>query len=190
MGERFRPIPAGSRLICGEERQGDPTAIQAWRKAVAASVRSAAVGTPISVKLSPMDTCRQPPLDHFGKELMKSRERGGPPKRFETIAKGKNAQEIRDLLLIALWDALFLPACEHWTTNKVVNTTSVDAWELGWWFQKGQEICSEPIFTGICVSWLTVLRRFGSPYVLCFVRPALFGSRLCAAAFSTNSALT
>ena len=105
VGEGFPPIPAGSRLMLGGEDESKKLPIEARRKASVDLVRGATVGTPIAVKLRPMDTCRQPPLDHFGKELMKSHEKGGPPRRFATVAKGKTAQEIRDLLLIALWDA-------------------------------------------------------------------------------------
>jgi len=151
VGPGFKPVPQGSRLQFEEK---DPSStISAWRNETAALVRGVQVGTAVSVKFRPMGTCREPPLDHFAKkELMKSPKKiGGPPRRFKFVAKERSVQEMRDLLLIALWDALFLTTCEHWTQAEKANTSSADAWELGWWFQRGQEIGARPIFNGICV---------------------------------------
>ena len=49
-----------------------------------------------------------------------------------------------------LWDALFLTACDRWTEDKVSNTTSFDAWELGYWFHRGQQNSKKPLFEGLC----------------------------------------
>ena len=56
---------------------------------------------------------------------------------------------MRDELLLRLWDALFLTACEHWSEpdrlekgkeHWVTNTTPKDTFEFAWWFWRGKEI--------------------------------------------------
>jgi len=141
VGPGFEPIPPGCRLQLGEQSEG--TSVQDLRKETASLVRSMQVDKAVSVKFRPMGTSRQPPMDNFSKKLMKY--------GFKEVAEGLSVQEMRDLLLIALWDALFLTASEHWTQQKVANTCAVDAHELGWWFWQGQEIGREPLFHGICV---------------------------------------
>ena len=49
-----------------------------------------------------------------------------------------------------LWDALFLTACERWTTDKMSNITFADAWELGSYFHRGQQNSKRPLFEGLC----------------------------------------
>ena len=91
------------------------------------------------------------PLDWIRKGLDEKFKEGGAPRKFETVVQGRSVQKMQDLLLIALWDALFLTACEHWTLSEKANTSAADAWELGWWFNRGQELGSRPLFNGICV---------------------------------------
>ena len=187
VGSGFKPIPKGSRLQFDEPDAATP--IATWRSETAALVRGLHVGTAVNVKLRPMGTCRQPPLDGFAKkELMKSSRKGGPPRRFETVAQGRSVQKMRDLLLIALSDALFLTACEHWTLSDKANTSAADAWELGWWFNRGQELGSRPLFNGICAG-----RLFNGVCICAYVTLCIFGMaspatelRPCAVASFTN----
>ena len=151
VGPGFKPIPEGSRLILGVDEKSPDSTVQERRAESASLVRSMRVGTAVSVKMRPMGTSREPPLDRFGKDLMKKSNKAGPFKRLEKIAGDRSVQEMRDLLLLALWDALFLTACEHWTEHKVANTSAADAHELGGWFLRGQDIGKEPLFNGICV---------------------------------------
>ncbi len=153
VGPGFSPIPAGSRLQLVDESASD-ISVQGRRAQAATLVRSLQVGTPVSVKLRPMGTARAPPLHPFGKALMKTTptKAGRVFRKLEKVAQDKTLQEVRDLLLVTLWDALFLTACEHWSDQKVTNTSPADAMELGWWFHRGQEIGREPLFTGICVA--------------------------------------
>jgi len=163
VGPGFQAIPEGSRLQL--EKRDPSLTTSRWRFEAAASVRGMEPGTALSVKLRPMGTCRAPPLDRFAKqELMKSSQKGGPPRKFEAVVNGRSAQEIRDLLLIALWDALFLTSCEHWTLAEKANTSAEDTWELGWWFHRGQEIGSQPIFNGICAGCSDVKKNKRGPF--------------------------
>jgi len=150
VGPGFEAIPEGSRLASGAEDDGVPSGSRAT---VAETVRGMEVGRAICVKLRPMASIREPPLDPFGVRLMrKNRDTKAFTAARKIAAEQKlKAPEMRDLLLVALWDALFLTACEHWTGLEVTNTTPTDAHELGWWFNRGQEIGKEPLFSAICV---------------------------------------
>ena len=149
VGPGFPPIPEGSRLVSKSE---DVTVHPDSRAAVARMVRGVEVGRAICVKLRPMASIRAPPLDPFGKELMTKKRKTHTLPMAREIAAGRSASEVRDLLLVTLWDALFLTACEHWTEMSpvVTNSTPTDVHELGWWFLRGQEIGKEPLFNGIC----------------------------------------
>ena len=39
---------------------------------------------------------------------------------------------MRDLLFVALWEAMFSTSCENWSEQGVANTSRADAYELGW----------------------------------------------------------
>ncbi len=78
-------------------------------------------------------------------------------KSYKFLSKGKTVQEMRDLLFVALWEALFLTSCENWSEQGVANTSPADAYELGWWFKRGQDIAQQPLLKGICVEALDVL---------------------------------
>lgn len=148
VGPGFKPIPEGSRLAL---RDDDVSVGPESRALVASHVRALEVGRALNVKLRPMGSVREPPLDPFGKELMQKNKADAFVTAREIAAGKHTVQEMRDLLLVALWDALFLTACEHWTElETVTNTTPSDAHELGWWFLRGQEIGKEPLFNGIC----------------------------------------
>ena len=154
VGLGFKSVPEGSRLQLGMYEKG--ASVQNVRLQTAALVRSVQVGNAISVKMRPMGTIRRPPLDAFGNKLMErvARRKESPFLSLERIADGRSASAMRDFILVALWDALFLTACEHWTNQpqKVTNTTAAEALELGWWVHRGQEIGREPLFNGICVA--------------------------------------
>jgi len=146
VGPGFRAVPVGSRLevdIVAKTKE-----VAESRRIVASLVRGAQVGSPVRVRLRPMHTAREPPLDKTGKNLMRA-------SCFERFAESfAGALETRDALLIQLWDALFLTQCEQWSALKVSNTTAADALELAWWFQLGGTIGKQPIFNGICVGAL------------------------------------
>ena len=78
------------------------------------------------------------------------RQRADEYRSYEFLSEGKTVQEMRDLLFVALWEALFLTSCETWSEQGVANTSPADAYELGWWFKRGQDIAQKPLFIGIC----------------------------------------
>ncbi len=123
-------IPKGSRLII----EAQSSNVKARRKKVIEILRSMEMGHTIQVKTRPLWTSRQPPLDTFGREIMKM-----PYKTVRQLMRDDDTiEEIRDKLLLALWDALFLSASEQWTNDGVANTTASEALDIGWWFQKGK----------------------------------------------------
>ena len=142
VGKDAAAIPKGARVSVGVD-EGLP--LQSRRCQVAALVRSMREGDPVCVKLRPLGTSREPPLDTFARELMIR-----PYRSFCELAGKRPIEEMRDRLLLSLWDALFLSACVRWTTEEVTNTTPSDALELGYWFHRGQQNSKKPLFEGLC----------------------------------------
>ena len=86
----------------------------------------------------------EPPLDPLAKAVVGGRT------SLEQHLKRKGTLQVptmRDELLLRLWDALFLTACEHWSAQGkekgksflVTNTTPKDTLEFGWYFWRGEE---------------------------------------------------
>ena len=145
VGKDTAAIPKGARISV-EVDEGLP--LQKRRCAIAALVGSMREGDPVRAMLRPLGTSREPPLDTFARELMRR-----PYRKFGELAGRRQIEEIeemRDRLLLCLWDALFLSACERWTTEAVSNTTPNDALEMGYWFQRGQQNSKKPLFEGLC----------------------------------------
>jgi hypothetical protein len=140
VGKGCAVIPEGSRIWV---EVPDGLDLLAKRSAVAGLVRTLQEGEAVRVKLRPLGTNRAPPLDTFARELMRELP-------FSALAKGKPIEEMRDRLLLCLWDALFLTACERWTTVEVSNLTPSAALELGYWFNRGQENSKKPLFDSLC----------------------------------------
>ena len=134
-------LPKGCRLMIEAE---ESTLVKSRTK-VADIIRSLEVGQSLKVKLRPIGTCRQPPLETFARNLMKV-----PYKTVREFIQECSIEELRDKLLLVLWDALFLSQCESWTNDNVSNISARDALEFGWWFQKGQSFSKKPLFEGIC----------------------------------------
>jgi len=135
-------LPKGSRLMVEAQ---EPTLMKSRQK-VAEIIRSLEVGQCLKVKLRPLGTCRQPPLETFTRDLMKT-----PYKTIRDLLTTHDAiEEVRDKLLLVLWDALFLSASEAWTNDDVSNISARQALEFGWWFEKGQAFSKKPLFEGIC----------------------------------------
>ena len=134
-------IPKGSRLII----EAQSSNVKTSRKKVTEILRSLEVGQTIQVKTRPLGTSRQPPLDTFGREIMRT-----PYKTTRQLMRDDTIEEIRDKLLLTLWDALFLSTSEQWTNDGVANATASEALDIGWWFQKGQIQSRKPLFEAIC----------------------------------------
>jgi len=155
VGDGFKAVPEGSRLIVDIDH--DDREAHEVRLEVAALVRMVEPGSAVAARLRPMGTMRQSPLDKPGMHLMQRKQCGktvwyrAPFIRFESYVEERAAPDIRDALLVQLWAALFLTACEHWSEGGYSNTSATDAMELGFWFYRGGEIGKEPLFGGICV---------------------------------------
>ena len=134
-------LPKGSRLMI----EAKETALIKQRVKVAELMRSIEVGQALKVKLRPLGTCREPILDTFARDIMSI-----PHKTIRQLITHSTIEDVRDKMLLSLWDALFLSASEEWTNQNVANTNAADALELGWWFQKGQAVSNKPLFEGIC----------------------------------------
>ena len=139
-----KTIPKGCRLLLFDASLEGET-VQRRRKAAAEIIRSHDISKPITVIFRPQSTCRQPPLDPLAKAVV------GGKASFEQHLKRKGKFQVatmRDELLLRLWDALFLTACENWSAQGkdkgkehwVTNTIPKDTFEFAWWFWRGQEI--------------------------------------------------
>ena len=140
-----KTIPKGCRLLLFDADLQDEST-QRRHKAAAEIVRSHDISKPITVIFRPQNTCREPPLDPLAKAVV------GGKASFEQHLKRKGKFQVatmRDELLLRLWDALFLTACEHWSEpdrldkgkeHWCTNTTPKDCQEYAWWFWRGQEI--------------------------------------------------
>ena len=135
-------IPKGARISVEVD---ESLPLQTRRSEIVALVRSMREGDPVRVLLRPLGTSREPPMDSFARELMLR-----PYRSFCELAGKRQIEEMRDRLLLCLWDALFLSACVRWTTEEVTNTTASDALELGHWFQRGQQNSKKPLFEDLC----------------------------------------
>jgi len=151
-----KTIPKGCRLLLFDADLQDENT-QRRRKAAAEIVRSHDISKPITVIFRPLKTCREPPLDSLSKLLLKGTS------YFEDGLKRKGKFQVatmRDELLLRLWDALFLTACEHWSEpdrldkgkeHWVTNTTLKDTQEFAWWFWRGQEIGRQETTSFCCI---------------------------------------
>ena len=139
--EQGSRLPKGSRLMI----QAEESTLMKSRANVAEIIRSLEVGQSLKVKLRPLDTCRKPPLETFARDIMKV-----PYKTVREFTQECSTEELRDKLLLILWDSLFLSQCESWSKDNVSNISARDALEFGWWFQKGQAFSKKPLFEGIC----------------------------------------
>ena len=145
-------VPCGARVqICSHDRDAS---VEYIRAETVEWLRALRVNEAVSVKMRPMGTCREPPLSPWTKKTLMKRQKGGEYKPYHLVIQHRTVQEIRDLLFVALWEGLFLTSCETWSEQGVANTSPADAYELGWWFKRGQEIASQPLFKGICVETL------------------------------------
>ena len=99
-------LPKGSRLMIESKS----------RRKVAELLRSLHIGQQLKVKMRPLGTCREPPLDPFARQLMKT-----PYKNLRDLTLTDTIEEVRDKLLLSLWDALFLTASETWTKDGVAS---------------------------------------------------------------------
>ena len=149
-------IPKGCRLLLFDASLEGET-IQRRRKAAAEIVRSHDIPNPITVIFRPQSTCWEPPLDPLAKAVV-----GGRTSLEQHLErKGKlQVATMRDELLLRLWDALFLTACEHWSEpdrldkgkeHWVTNTTLKDTQEFAWYFWRGQEIGRQETTPFCCI---------------------------------------
>ena len=126
------------------------SSVENGRRCVGEIIRGLEEGAAVHVKMRPVGTCRQPPLDTFARKVVKPNAKG-EYKTVQALASNTmSREEIRDRLLQVLWDALFLSACEVWSRQKKANTTMSETLELGHWFHKGQQIAKKPLLDGIC----------------------------------------
>ena len=144
-------IPVGARLVV--EVQG--TSLATRREHVAELVRSLEVGTPLDVKMRPFNTtARKPLLDPFGRAILKN-----PEMTVRELLADGTIEEIRDKLLLCLWDALFLSASEQWTKDGVSNTTASEAKELGMWLAKANSSPESYSWMDLHDVWLPAIRH-------------------------------
>lgn len=145
VGQGSEDVPVGARLLVDVD---ESLPKEVGRHAVAELVRSMREGEPLRVRMRPLRTSREPPLDSFARELMQK-----PYRSCRELTGVRAIEEMRDRLLICLWDALFLTDCARWTADGVANTGPSDALELGYWFHRGQQNSKRSLFEGLCVIW-------------------------------------
>ena len=142
-------IPEGARVVVAAEEDCP-------RAHVAKLIRSMQEGHAVRVKMRPLKTCRAPPLDPSARDIMRQ-----PYATVREMAMESSVEDVRDRLLLALWDALFLSQAQRWTEDEVANTSAAQALELGFWFGKGQAFAKKPLIDGICgtLSYIVHLHR-------------------------------
>ena len=138
----LRKFPVGARIVT--ETKGS---VATARKTLVAEIRNLSEGDSVIVKTRPMDSSRAPLLDHFSERMMRATTLEDIRSESSTPI---DAEEMRNYLLLSLWDALFLAQAEWWTANDVANTTAANAWELGMWFHRGMKLGKKPLFDGLC----------------------------------------
>ena len=141
VGEGSALVPNGARLMIEVEAR----TLTDRRAKIAEVVRSLNEGDTIKVKMKPYGTCREPPMDPFSRDLMKN-----PDKTVQQLLIDSSIEEVRDRLLLSLWDSLFLACSEVWTEDQVANTSATQALELGYWFHRGRTFSKKPLFEGVC----------------------------------------
>ena len=86
VGDDAGCVPAGARLAVDVTEP-----LPEGRRAVAELIRTMQEGEPLLVKMRPMGTSRQPPLDAFARELMRDTTR-----MTQELAGKRPLEEIRD----------------------------------------------------------------------------------------------
>ena len=126
-------VPCGARVQI--VTRDSEASVEDMRAQTVEWLRAVHINEAVSVKMRPMGTCREPPLSPWTKKTLMKRRKADVYKTYQFVSKGKTVQEMRDLLFVALWEALFLTSCENWSEQGVANTSRADAYELGWWFK-------------------------------------------------------
>ena len=155
IGEGVAWISPGSRLLFTKKELDDvckKVRREARRDYLVEKVRMLEPGTEIQVLTRPFGTSSAPPQDPFIKLLAderKSLQECG--RRAKPIPLDENdPQAILDHLLLSLWDALFLDQCVRWTKQNVTNLPVDHTLELARYFNLGQEVGREGLYTGMC----------------------------------------
>ena len=134
IGCECRGLPSGCRVVL----DGAYTT----KTEVAEAIRSFQPGDFVDIFTRPFGTERAPLVDAFGKQLGSI-----------TIAELEitmSRPKIVDMMLLSLFDALFLRQSERWSESKVANIKVDETPELARWFLRGYNVGSKPIFDGIC----------------------------------------
>ena len=98
VGKDVAGIPAGARVLVEVDEK---LPILEGRRLVGELIRSMQEGDPLRVKMRPMGTSREPPLDSFARELMKE-----PLRRTRALAGKRSLEEMRDRPLLRIRPAL------------------------------------------------------------------------------------
>ena len=155
IGEGVHWIPPGSRLLlseCDLNHIYDTVRREARRDHLVGKVRLFEPGTQFEVLTRPFGTDLAPPQDYFIKLMADDRKtlrqcgRKAKPKPLND----NDPQAILDHMLLALWDALHLDDCIRWTNTGVANLPVEYTLELARYFNLGQDLSNEPVYSGMC----------------------------------------
>ena len=140
---------SGGRLLVGMRLQLDDLSesntVSKRRRTVAKGLRRLKEHDTLQVLARPLRTARQPPLDPFAQDLLKS-------DHIKDVAKklALSKEELLDKMLLVLFDALFLAQSEEWTHRNVANAPADETYELARYWSLGQNVGKNPIFDGMC----------------------------------------
>ena len=142
IGYECHGLPSGCRVVLND-------GAYTTKMEVAEALRGLQPGDFIDVFTRPFGTERAPLVDAFSKKL-----------GFTTITELEDTMsrpKILDMMLLSLFDALFLRQSEGWSQSKVANLKVDETPELARWFLRGYNVGSKPIFDGICSMCATLL---------------------------------
>ena len=155
IGEGVAWISPVSRLLLPKKELDDvckKVRREARRDYLVEKVRMLEPGTEIQVLTRPFGTSSAPLQDPLIKLLAderKSLQECG--RRAEPIPLDEDdPQAVLDHLLLSLWGALFLDQRVRWTKQNVTNLPVDHTLELARYFNLGQEVGREGLYTGMC----------------------------------------
>jgi len=140
---------SSGKLLIGMRLQLDDLSesrsVRKRRRTVAKGLRELKENDALQVLARPLRTVRQPPLDPFAQDLLRS-------DHIKDVAKklALSKEKLLDKMLLVLFDALFLAQSEEWTQRKVANAPADETYELARWWALGQNVGKNAIFDGMC----------------------------------------
>ena len=148
--ENITMIPAGARVEAAISSKR-PRSKVARRKEYAGAIRRLCrpeINRRIRVKMRPLGSKLAMDLDDFGQEMAAGTPAAALAAKF--CSEAASTQEVLDRMLLVLYDALWLSACERWTARGVANLDHERTFLMAQGFLRGQAVGKRPLHDGMC----------------------------------------